>query len=286
MSDWLNRTFYCRLGIRGIVASTLAIFGSLSAILQMYALLVPGKLPQGWVWFLLTALASAVVALASQIRRLPICACTKSPDATIAIKVGDLLDEPDHLVIGTNDCFDTEIGNVISQKSLQGQFLSRMYAGDQNKLDLEIANALQGTATPDGDDHGKARGKSIRFPRGTAVAIPAGHRSYFLTAYTRMSNDLVCESDAETILLSLDRLWELVRAKGNGNPVSIPIIGPELARTGLSRMQLLKMIVLSFVCATRRSRVITTKLTIVVHPKDVKQIDFAEVQSFITSVCS
>jgi Domain of unknown function (DUF6430) len=83
---------------------------------------------------------------------------------------------------------------------------------------------------------------------------------------------------------SLSKLWQEVRLKGHSIDVSIPIIGADLARTSLPRMVLAKLIITSFVIASKE-KFITRKLTVMIHPKDIESVDFYELEEFLTSAC-
>jgi hypothetical protein len=83
---------------------------------------------------------------------------------------------------------------------------------------------------------------------------------------------------------ALSRPSQEVRLKSHGTDVVIPIIGSDLARSGLSRMQLSKLIITSFVVASKRE-FITRKLTLMIYPKDLDSIDFYELEDFIKSIC-
>jgi hypothetical protein len=83
------------------------------------------------------------------------------PDIKITVKVGDILQEKSHIVIGFSDTFDTELGDIINPDSLQGKFLSLIYGHNKNKLDKEIAESLEGkTFTIDST---KTKGKNKRY---------------------------------------------------------------------------------------------------------------------------
>jgi hypothetical protein len=66
--------------------------------------------------------------------------------------------------------------------------------------------------------------------------------------------------------------------------VAIPIIGADLARTNLPRMALAKLIITSFVVASKREFV-TRKLTVVIYPRDLENTDLYELEDFLTSAC-
>jgi hypothetical protein len=99
-----------------------------------------------------------------------------------------------------------------------------------------------------------------------------------------MGNDLKVQSNADEIWNSLSHLWEEVRRKGHGIDVAIPVIGADLARTNLPRMALAKLIILSFVVASKKEFV-TRKLTLVIYPRDLDNTDFYVLEDFLKSAC-
>ena len=273
-----------KIGVRRFGASLLAVFGLLSLVCSTTSQFLPSAFPHGWLALLGLLALSVVAALVMCRPRHSVTVRLSSPDTAIEIRVGDLFAEPGHIVVGTNDCFDTELGDVISQKSVQGQFLQQRYRSDVGQLDRDIEAALAEYADRRTEDTEKHRGKRWRYPIGTVIALGAGSCRCFLPAYTRMGNDLVCQSNADWIWRTLSALWCEVRGKGECGEVSIPIIGSELARTGLPRQTLVQLIVISFLVASKRD-VVSRKLNVVVHPSDLKHINMGSLQQFLTNAC-
>jgi hypothetical protein len=261
-----------------------SIFGLIWLFLEPAGLFLPEWLNWGWRGYIGLTFFSLLLAIALNLPRRSVCRSLSSPDSTIEIKIGNLFDEPGHLVIGTNDVFDTESGEVIKPSSVQGQFLMRVYHGDHQRLDAEIDAALGSLKVERKRETGKQKGKSWRYPIGTTIVLGLPDKRYFLNAYGYMENDLRVKSTADDIWQSLSCLWEKVRLKGHGLEVAIPVIGSDLARTNLPRMALIKLIVISFIAASKKDFV-TTKLTLVVHPKDLDSVDFYALEDFLDSTC-
>ncbi len=99
-----------------------------------------------------------------------------------------------------------------------------------------------------------------------------------------MRNDLTVKSNSDYISTLLHKLWQEVRLKCHRTDVVIPIIGSDLARSGQSRIQLSKLIITSFILASKRE-FITRKLMSTTYPKDLDSMDFYEPQDFIKSIC-
>lgn len=263
----------------------MGMFGGIWLFIEPAGLFFPERVNWGWRGYVGLVCASMVVAIAKNIPRTSLSRSFSSPDYTIEIKVGNLFDQPEHLVIGLNDVFDTELGEIIKQSSVQGQFLDRIYSGDRARLDFEIDAALQPLQDKAQEDLDKKRGKRWRYPIGTTLVLGVEGRRFFLSAYGRMGNDLRVKSTVDYIWLSLTKLWQQVRLRGHGKGVSIPVIGSDLARTGLSRMALAKLIMLSFAIAAKEGFV-ANRLTIMIRPEDISSVDLAELQDFLYSTLS
>jgi hypothetical protein len=119
------------------------IFGLIWLFLEPGGLFLPQWLNWGWWGYGGLVSLSFLISIALNLPRRSVSRSLSSPNSTIEIKIGDLFDEPGHLVIGANDIFDTELGEVIKPSSVQGQFLTRVYHGDQKRLDAEIDAALE-----------------------------------------------------------------------------------------------------------------------------------------------
>lgn len=81
---------------------------------------------------------------------------------------------------------------------------------------------------------------------------------------------------------NLDEIWEAIRTCGQCEELAIPIIGSDLARTELTRLVLIKMIVLSFIAASKE-KFASRKLTIVVYPGDLHLVNLFDVNDFLNS---
>lgn len=270
--------------LRRVVVAFVSIFGLIWLFIEPGGLFLPEWFNWGWRGYFGLAGLSLLIALILNFPRRSLTRPLSSPDSVVEIKIGDLFDESGHLVIGLNDVFDTELGEVIRDSSVQGQFLTRVYSGDHARLDTEIEMALDPLKPLRKHDPSKQRGKSWRYPIGTTLVLGTPDRRYFLPAYGFMGNDLRVKSTADDIWLSLSCLWEQVRLKGHGIEVAIPVIGSDLARTNLPRMALIKLIIISFIAASKKEFV-ARKLTVVIYPKDVGTVDFSALEDFLTSTC-
>lgn len=277
-------TLLKKVGLKRFATSFSSNFGWFWLFLEPASFFIPEKVNFGLSGYLSLVFVSLALAILQNFPRKAVSSNLSSPDTEIEIKVGDLFQESGHLVIGSNDVFDTELGEIIRDSSVQGQFLKRVYKGNLGQLDAEIEAELQSHSRNRRLETDKTRGKAWRYPIGTAITLGSHEKRYFLIAYGQMNNDLTVESNPDFISVSLDNLWQEVRCRCHGTDVAIPIIGSDLARSGLSRMQLAKLIITSFILESKR-RFITRKLTVMIYPKDLDSVDFYALQEFLQSIC-
>jgi len=199
------------------------------------------------------------------------------PDTKITIKAGDLFDQTGNIVVGMTDVFDTEKGEIIDPNSIQGQFLSKVYGDDRTNLDADITKALRGKLAE--VDRKKSRGKNMRYPIGTVATLSSGGRKYFCLAYSFMEKNLKAKSDVTKITISLNKLWEEVRVNGHNN-VSMAVLGSDRARMSASHSNFIKLIVASFILASRES-IVTKELTILIKNTNLGKINMLDLNDFL-----
>lgn len=284
MKNSIRLNLLKKIGFKRLGSSFINNFGFLWLLTEPGALFFPEKLNFGWIGYLWLAILALGIALVQRFPRISVCRALSSPDSEIEVKIGSLFNQRGHLVIGFNDVFDTELGEVIKLSSVQGQFLQEIYGSDRLRIDTDIENALQTYNHLRVKEPNKTLGKIWRYPIGTTITLGSHDRRYFLTAYGYMNNDMTVQSNADYIWQSLSKLWQEIRLKGHSIDVSIPIVGADLARTGLPRMALAKLIITSFIVASKE-QFITRKLTVMIYPKDIESIDFYEIEEFLASAC-
>ena len=247
MKNIIYLNLFKKVGLKRLGSSFISNFGFLWLLIEPGALFFPEKLDFGWAGYFWLALFALGTAFIQRFPRRKVCRALSSPDSEIEIKIGNLFDQSGHLIIGFNDVFDTELGEIIKPSSVQGQFLQRIYGSDRSRIDAHIDYALQAYNHLRTEETNKGLGKTWRYPIGTTIALGSHDKRYFLTAYGYMNNDMSVQSNADFIWQSLRNLWQEIRLKGHSIDVSIPIVGADLARTGLPRMALTKLIITSFI---------------------------------------
>jgi len=261
-----------------------ACLGGLSTVLQTNNVINPEvKIFQGTPVLIAVILISLGFGLKFSWPR-PISQDYSAPKTKITIVEGDMLAQTTHLVIGTNNTFDTETPNIIARSSLQGQALQVLFGGDLRDLDAHLASAL--TGKPILGTIAKA-GKQTRFGVGTVATISHNARLIFFLAYAEMDINNTAHSTPDKVWASLLLLWEEISKRGNGGTVAVPVIGGGQARLSsvLPAQDAIRLTILSFMFASRNEKV-CDELRIVVRPEDYKKLDRLELQSFLSSLRS
>ncbi|MDV6271588.1 macro domain-containing protein [Rhodococcus globerulus] len=275
--DLCNKRFWRGLAIHGLAA-----LGALSAVLGLFALFWPDMLAGKGFPEVLVIPAIALLYAGCRSWPYPVAQHYATPDTEIRLVTGDLFDQDTNLVIGMADTFDIEPPNIIAINSVQGQFLDRVYQHDVSNLrqDLRVALATKqvvGTVNKEGNND--------RYPLGTVATIKHQRKHYFCVAYTSLDEHNNASSTMGVLWESMDKLWDEVRTRSNGEAVSAPVIG--LGQSGMSTVlpiqDAIRFLILSFMFASRKQRV-CEELRIVIRPQDEKRVDMLEIQDFLASL--
>ncbi|MGA5645898.1 MULTISPECIES: macro domain-containing protein [Microbacteriaceae] len=266
---------------RWFLIQTFSAVGVLAVLLELTNFIF-GSLPiEGWPLAIIIAVVSIGYGLVRAWPR-PIRQDYNSPNTMIEIVKGDLFAQDSNIVVGTCDTFDTSVPNIIAKNSVQGQALERLYGGDTDQLDRELAAALQGkTVKATIQKHGKTE----KYGVGAVATLRNGsHRLYFL-AYSEMNEANEAQSTPDGIWRSLASLWEEVSRTANGTAVAVPVIGGGQSRLSqvMPAQDSIRFIVMSFMFASRTKKV-CDQLRIVVHPRDFDRLDRLELQAFLSSM--
>lgn len=275
--DFATRRFWSAYAIHSFAA-----FGAIALLLDLSSLAYPSAGGfGGWRLLLGIGIAALLYALWRSWPQ-PIEQSYSAPSTKISIVAGDLLEQNTHLVIGVCDTFDTATPQIISENSLQGQLLRRYYGGNVKELDERISQSLSSkfVAGPVEKD-----GKTQRYSLGTVATLNERGRCIFLLAYSEMDANNNARASADGLWAALSGLWVEVVKRGNGDPVSIPVIGGGLSRIShvLPAQDAIRFLILSFMLASRETR-ICEELRIVVQPEEYRKLDRLELQAFLSSL--
>ncbi|MFD5709084.1 macro domain-containing protein [Streptomyces pharetrae] len=279
------RQIVTRRGIGRVVRSSAVTFAALSGVAQLLLAFFPPLQRQA---FAILGLITALSMIWGVSRSSPPVSVRRQfdrPDFAVRVEKGDIFSQSSGVVIGFTDVFDTDIESAISRRSVQGQFLDRVFSGDVVRLDNALAESLRLTEPESQEDPERKRhGKLDRYPIGTVAVIREQGKNFYCLAYSKMEPSMVAKSSIEDLWKSLTSLWEAVHENEERGPLSIPVIGGDLARIdSVDHETLIKLIIISFVARSRKS-VVASELLITVTPNNMSRVDMNEVSAFLNAI--
>lgn len=210
----------------------------------------------------------------------------RNRDVRIEVRVGDVFSGQSALVIGCNTSFDTDLAsNIISPKSLQGQFTERFYS-DVAHLDTDIDRALALPFVPGPTLSPGKVGKKNVYPIGTTVTLRPSGRTTYLCAIASMNMQGNAHATFDDLKSALPQLWNHISSAGDHGDVVVPVLGSGLSRVAENRETLVREILQSFIaaCASQRP---CASLTVVIFPSDYyrHEVNLKELGDFLTHLC-
>ena len=275
--------------LQRFVSSLLQAFGILWLLIEVTAYFFSNRpwvvtIKSGWWVFLI---AGVMIGLYRAWPRLSVKERISDTDTDVQVSVGDIFSQPHAIIIGSNNTFDTSMDDkTISHKSLQGQFTQK-YCPSIPELDKQLDSALQNVSpisTRNNQD--KPYGKSKEYELGTVAPIDIGGKQAYFVAIAVLNEHRVATSDRDDFLDSLPRMWAEVRRRGEFEPLCCPVLGSGFSRLNLTREELIREIIKSFVTATVEAK-FCEKLTVIISPKDFREghVDLQKVGRFLEHEC-
>lgn len=266
---------------RELTIHFLAAIGGVSAVLGLVDIFFPDSLSEIDLPLIFIVPFGALIFALCNSWPYPIEQHYSTPETKVRLVIGDLFDQETGLVIGMADTFDIETPEIIANDSVQGQFLRTVYKSDVSGLRRDVQAAL---ADHQVVDSVKKKGNTSRYPLGTVATINHRNRKYYCVAYTSLDGRNKASSTVGILWESLEKLWDEVRVRSNGEAISSPVIG--LGQSGMSTVlpiqDAIRFLILSFIVASR-SRPVCKELRIVIRPTDEKRVDMLEIQEFLDS---
>jgi len=196
---------------------------------------------------------------------------SNSFDTKIEVKFGDIFQQEGWRVVAVNDFFDSIVdGDHISPNSLHGQMLLNYWGGNTADWDAQIENAIGEYPF---EHVPRKKGKEKRFPLGT-TARTAIKADQFLCVALAVTNieDLEVRTTSEELLLATKKMLRKARSFCSGEPLSIPVMGSGLSRTGVKFNILLHLLLLAVIEETKDAK-ITDKIQIVISEGNYSDVN-------------
>jgi hypothetical protein len=201
----------------------------------------------------------------------------KMGNTAVLIKQGDIFSEEGYKVIAFNEYFDTELGDIVSEETLNGKFIKE-YVKNTEELDKKIEEDEHLVNRKTNINTNRTSGKKQKYKLGS---IYKNSDDFLLTTFTKFNNDnnaFVTTLDYMEFMLNF---WHELDKLYNGKKVAITIFGSGITRfqDGYNplKQELLELILWSF----RMSRLkLSSQLSIVIPSPVCKEINFYKLKEF------
>ena len=188
-------------------------------------------------------------------------------DVSIEVKIGDLLDGNNDVVVSTNTTFDTDMaGGLIDTDSVQGQVATRFFNANTVEIDRQLALDL---ASAQSTHRADAPGKQTEYPIGTVARVKSHNRTFYYVAMARLNAQGTASSTPREIEDALEATWSFVQSHGSVRDLSIPLLGTGRGRTGIQRKKMVERIAQSFVDGST-GQIFSNRLCIFIRPQDAE----------------
>lgn len=188
-------------------------------------------------------------------------------DFTVEVRIGDLFDGSNDVIVSTNTTFDTDMaGGLIDTDSIQGQVATKFFNANTTEIDQQLSADL---ASVQGTPRANAPGKNVEYPIGTVARVKTHNRTFYFVAMSRLNDQGNASSSSRDIEDALESTWIFVRTNGSLRDLSVPLIGTGRGRTGIPRKKMVERIAQSFVDGAK-DQVFSNRLSIVIRPRDAE----------------
>lgn len=201
-------------------------------------------------------------------------------DYSYEIRIGDLFESPESVVVSTSTTFDTDISSgLIAADSLQGQLTQRLLNGKTDDLDRQISAALKGLTFSDAVSPGKRK----RYPIGTVAHVTINGKCFYFLAMSELNQSGNARMPPGAYEEALVGLWNAVAERGELGDLALPAIGTGRGRLNIPRQKIVETIAQSFAYASAE-RKIANKLTIVITPGDAEKygVNLFQLKDYLT----
>lgn len=195
--------------------------------------------------------------------------CYKLPgkDLTVEVRIGDLFDGSNDVIVSTNSTFDTDMASgLIDTDSIQGQVATKFFNANTAEIDRQIELGL---AHVEGTQKADAKGKKVEYPIGTVAMVKSHNRTFYFVAMSRLNAQGNASSSPRDVEDALEAVWDFVLKNGNLRNLSIPLMGTGRGRTGIPRKKSVERIAQSFVDGAK-DKIFANQLSIVIRPTDAE----------------
>ena len=202
-------------------------------------------------------------------------------DYLVEVRVGDVFDGNNDVIVSTNTTFDTSMANgLIATDSLQGQVAIQFFQSNTDEIDNQLESELANASAQQRDD---APGKKREYPIGTVARVRSHGRIFYFVAMSRLSANGTASSSLRDVEDALELLWKYIISHGELRSLSVPVMGTGRGRTGFPRKKMVERIAQSFADGSK-DRIFSNRLSIMVRPEDAENfgVNLYEIRDYLT----
>ncbi|ATU63404.1 macro domain-containing protein [Piscinibacter gummiphilus] len=261
---------------RKFLEVTSAISATLSAVVLFVDIPAAHKIKGGWIFLgLLAVIYFAIWAWSSNLNSIEI----NVEGSDVAIKVGDIFQQPGLKAIAFNEYFDTQVDNVIiSERSVNGIFLQKHLDISVSQLDAHIESYDFEKEEVVGVDAMRRLGKKRKHQIGSICV----YKDFLLTAFSKFDASNKASLTMPEYLEFLINFWDRVNNVYAQKSVSTTVFGSGITRIkghkNIADEDLLKIMLWTFRISEMRFKH-PAKLTVVIHPDKIGQINLLDIKS-------
>lgn len=230
---------------------------------------------KGLTWVSIMCFTSVVYAFVSRWQIAKIVIQVRQSNVSIEVAFSDIFECNGITAIPVSEYFDSEFGLPVSPNSLHGIFINKCFGGHPQAFDAQVETQLAGVNTT---QVAKVKGKTARYPIGTTAVLEASGKHYLVFALTH-ADPQTCKASANVPLMfeALSGLWKHARTHMNGNALNLPLVGSGPSGVGLPAIDLVNILILSFIDETKR-QIITQRLRIILTWDRLDEVDLRQLK--------
>ncbi|HCF5040556.1 TPA: hypothetical protein P6N70_000661 [Pseudomonas aeruginosa] len=269
-------SFIDRRVVKKFLETTSVVSGALSFAVIFYDIPVEWKLKVGLAFLALLVLIYLVIWFRSNnLNSIDI----NVEGSDVAIKTGDIFQQPGLKAIAFNEYFDTQVDNkIIGETSLNGVFIQKHLSDPLSELDRHIEEYAFDDSEVLEKNEARKHGKKKRYQIGTICL----YKDYLLTAFSKFDENNKALLTMPEYLEFLINFWDKVNNVYAQQSVSTTIFGSGITRIkghkNISDEDLLKIMLWTFRISEMRFKY-PAKLTIVIHKDKIDQINLLDIKS-------
>lgn len=194
-------------------------------------------------------------------------------DTRVIIECANLLEQDGLKVIHSVDTFDTELGTIITPRSLHGAFLQQCKKLNF-PLDEQLDLALKHIKKGDVDE--ELPGRKQRYPIGSACPILVGDEPFVLVSFAHLRPDGSIQITRQEYTKFLMKMWEsLSKPNVREEVVNVAVMGNQFIDlpSDFTTEQKIDIMLQTFFVFARHHTTCKT-LRICVHEKNATEVDF------------